>query len=182
MCSLFISASYLQFSFTLIFHLLLLHICAISPLVSLSLQGLLPSLLSFLPWFLQRTAVVCAWVRVLPVRMECCEWPLLADWRELKMIQRNWAPDDATPSTRGRAVLLGRWNLRRHLQNANSHFVSGRTPPAEEYTNYTFAWDRSVKYARAWNCVCVCVWQRGYEWRLQCKEQQQAIDLLLSVE
>lgn len=57
---LFISASHLQFSFALIFHLLLLHICAISPPVSLSLQGLLPSLLSFLPWFLQRTAVVCA--------------------------------------------------------------------------------------------------------------------------
>lgn len=46
---LFISVSYLQFSFTLIFHLLLLHISAISPLVSLSLfrASCPPSCLSF---------------------------------------------------------------------------------------------------------------------------------------
>lgn len=42
-------------------------------------------------WLCARVCV-CA----LSVRTECCEWPLLADWRELKMIHRRWTQDAAT--------------------------------------------------------------------------------------
>lgn len=68
---------------------------------SVSLVLAAPALLLLpLPRIAMDSCLECMCVCVLSVCTECCEWPLLADWRELKMIHTHWTLDPFITNTR----------------------------------------------------------------------------------